>query len=48
MKNKDAVLKTKQFCMAPWTHMHFMPNKDVNPCCLSPIDETIGNMEEQQ
>jgi|TARA_R110002033_G_scaffold110800_2_gene156517 organic radical activating enzyme len=47
MKNKDAVLKTKQFCMAPWTHMHFMPNKDVNPCCLSPIDETIGNMEEQ-
>jgi organic radical activating enzyme len=33
--------------MAPWTHMHFMPNKDVNPCCLSPIDQTIGNMENQ-
>ena len=33
--------------MAPWTHMHFMPNKAVNPCCLSPINETIGNMETQ-
>ena len=33
--------------MAPWTHMHFMPNKDVNPCCLSPIDQTLGNMGEQ-
>jgi len=45
--NKKDLIKTKQFCMAPWTHMHFMPNKDVNPCCLSPIDETIGNMKEQ-
>lgn len=40
-------LNSKTFCMAPWTHMHFMPNKDVNPCCLSPIRETIGNMENQ-
>jgi len=40
-------LNSKTFCMAPWTHMHFMPNKDVNPCCLSPIRETIGNMEDQ-
>ena len=40
-------LHSKTFCMAPWTHMHFMPNKDVNPCCLSPIRETIGNMEDQ-
>lgn len=45
--DKKALLQSKQFCMAPWTHMHFMPNKDVNPCCLSPIHETIGNMETQ-
>ena len=44
--DKD-ITKSKTFCMAPWTHMHFMPNKDVNPCCLSPIRETIGNMENQ-
>lgn len=44
--DKD-IIKSKTFCMAPWTHMHFMPNKDVNPCCLSPIRETIGNMENQ-
>ena len=24
--NKKDLIKTKQFCMAPWTHMHFMPN----------------------
>ena len=46
MKKKD-LKKSKVFCMAPWTHMHFMPNKDVNPCCLSPIHETIGNMNNQ-
>lgn len=45
--DKDRLLNSKTFCMAPWTHMHFMPNKDVNPCCLSPIRETIGNMENQ-
>jgi len=44
--DKD-IINSKTFCMAPWTHMHFMPNKDVNPCCLSPIRETIGNMENQ-
>lgn len=47
MMNKDNLKKSKTFCMAPWTHMHFMPNKDVNPCCLSPIDQTIGNLNDQ-
>jgi len=41
------LMTNKKFCMAPWTHMHFMPNKDVNPCCMSPITETIGNMNTQ-
>ena len=45
--DKKQLLNSKTFCMAPWTHMHFMPNKDVNPCCLSPIDQTIGNMDQQ-
>lgn len=45
--NKKELLNSKTFCMAPWTHMHFMPNKDVNPCCLSPIDQTLGNMGKQ-
>jgi hypothetical protein len=31
--------------MAPWSHMHFIPNKDVNPCCMSPIEKTIGSLE---
>jgi organic radical activating enzyme len=46
MNIKD-LTKTKTFCMAPWTHMHFMPNKDINPCCLSPIDRTLGNLRDQ-
>jgi len=44
--DKD-LLKSKTFCMAPWTHMHFMPNKDVNLCCMTPIDKIIGNMDQQ-
>jgi len=45
--NLPKLLASKTFCMAPWTHMHFMPNKDVNPCCMSPITETIGTLAEQ-
>lgn len=41
------LLGNKKFCMAPWTHMHFMPNKDVNLCCMSPIDKVVGNMNTQ-
>jgi len=44
MIDKEKILKSKFFCMSPWTHMHFMPNKDVNTCCLSPIDQTIGSL----
>ena len=43
--NKQRLLESKTFCMAPWSHMHFMPNKNVNPCCMSPIDKTIGSLE---
>lgn len=45
--SKKELEESKTFCMAPWSHMHFMPNKDVNPCCMSPIDQTIGNLDEQ-
>jgi hypothetical protein len=41
------IMAGKKFCMAPWTHMHFMPNRDVNLCCMSPIDKVIGNMNNQ-
>ena len=47
MTSKKELSESKTFCMAPWTHMHFMPNKDVNPCCMSPIEETIGNLSTQ-
>ena len=47
MKSISDLKKNKTFCMAPWTHMHFMPNKAVNPCCLSPIDQVLGNLTDQ-
>jgi sulfatase maturation enzyme AslB (radical SAM superfamily) len=34
--NKDHLLKeSKNFCMAPWIHMHVWPNGRAFPCCLS-------------
>ena len=38
---------TKYFCMSPWTHLHFLPNGDVIPCCLSPVSEVVGNIKKQ-
>lgn len=32
------------FCVAPWLHMHFMPNSEVLPCCVWPYDKPVGNI----
>ncbi len=45
--NKKELKQTKQFCMAPWTHLHILPNKDVILCCLSPIEQVLGNLGNQ-
>lgn len=41
-----ALTQSKVFCMAPWTHIHNMPNGDLHPCCLSAIEEPMGNIYE--
>jgi len=33
------------FCMSPWTHMHFLPDKNVTLCCLSPVENVIGVLD---
>ena len=37
--NKDS----KAFCMAPWTHLHVWPNGNAYPCCMTHMDQPIGN-----
>jgi sulfatase maturation enzyme AslB (radical SAM superfamily) len=40
----DQLLKdSKHFCMAPWVHMHFWPNGNVIPCCVSDTRTPVGN-----
>jgi len=31
------------FCLLPWLHMHFWPNGNAYPCCLSDSNQPLGN-----
>lgn len=33
--DKEQLLKSKTFCMAPWVHVHLSPNGNLFPCCRS-------------
>lgn len=33
--SKQDLLKTKHFCLVPWTHLHIWPNSSVHLCCTS-------------
>lgn len=34
-------------CILPWTHMHIMPDGQVHACCVSRMQNTLGNVKEQ-
>lgn len=38
---------TDKTCAAPWVHLHTWPNGEVYPCCLTPMEYTIGNLNQQ-
>jgi radical SAM protein with 4Fe4S-binding SPASM domain len=41
--DKDYLMKkSKNFCMAPWIHMHIMPNGETFPCCIAETDDCKG------
>ena len=42
-KNTE-VSNIKNICVAPWVHMHTWPNNKVLPCCLTPMEDTIGDL----
>jgi radical SAM protein with 4Fe4S-binding SPASM domain len=41
----DRLIKSDKFCMLPWTHMHAFPDGRAYSCCLSEIDQSIGNLK---
>jgi organic radical activating enzyme len=43
MTDKD----NKVFCISPWIHIHTWPNEKVYPCCLTPMDQTVGDLSVQ-
>ena len=43
MTKKEELLKSENFCMMPWIHMHIWPNGAVYPCCLANSDKEFGN-----
>jgi MoaA/NifB/PqqE/SkfB family radical SAM enzyme len=36
--------KIENLCIAPWTHLHTWPNNKVLPCCLTPMHDTVGDL----
>jgi radical SAM protein with 4Fe4S-binding SPASM domain len=38
----------KSICIRPWTHLNFLPNGNVRPCCIMDEEKTIvGNLKTQ-
>ncbi len=44
--NKETLLKSKTFCMIPWTHLHTWPDGRVLSCCMSPSNMPMGNLKD--
>lgn len=36
----------KNFCISPWIHLHTWPNDQVYPCCMTPMENPVGNLKE--
>jgi len=37
---------TNNVCIAPWIHLHTWPNNNVYPCCLTAMEDTVGNLND--
>jgi hypothetical protein len=42
MAEKDILLKSENFCMLPWSHLHFWPDSSAHLCCISDSNQPIG------
>ena len=41
----DKLVKSDNFCMIPWIHMHAFPDGRAYPCCLSEAQHPIGTLK---
>ena len=46
MPDKEKLLKNKTFCMIPWTHLHTWPDGRVLTCCMTHMDDSMGNLKD--
>lgn len=37
-------MMNKTTCIAPWIHLHTWPNNNVYPCCLTAMEDSVGNL----
>lgn len=44
MDKKFLLKDSKHFCMSAWSHLHALPDGKVIACCLSPMDEPVGDL----
>jgi hypothetical protein len=43
--DKESVVKSKHFCVAPWVHVHLWPDSSVFPCCVADSSKPFGKLE---
>jgi radical SAM protein with 4Fe4S-binding SPASM domain len=46
MSDLQTKIKNDNLCIIPWVHLHTWPNGNVYPCCITPIENTVGNLNE--
>jgi organic radical activating enzyme len=42
----DRLIKDDVFCIIPWIHLHAYPDGRAYPCCISTMENPIGNLRE--
>ena len=38
-------MNKKNFCVSPWIHLHTWPNNQVYPCCMTPMEHPVGDLQ---
>jgi len=44
---KFLLMESKTFCIYPWIHIHAYPTGDAYPCCMSEMQQPIGNCKDR-
>ena len=44
-KKRELLTNNSSFCMYPWIHLHAYPTGQAYPCCMSNMENSIGNAQ---